>query len=89
MIKPHASLAFFSAQPSPAWADPAYTGRLAYVVTTEDLAVPNVAQYGMMSGTGQNWHVREIESSHCAPFITKVAESVGILQDFIQTFERL
>ncbi|BAE59602.1 unnamed protein product [Aspergillus oryzae RIB40] len=89
VIKPHASLAFFSAQPSPAWADPAYTGRLSYVVTTEDLAVPKVSQYGMMSGTGQNWHVREIESSHCAPFITKVAESVGILQDFIQTFERL
>lgn len=89
VIKPHASLAFFSAQPSPAWTDPAFTGRLAYVVTTEDMAVPKVAQYGMISGTGQQWHVREIESSHCAPFITKVAESVEILQDFIQAFEIL
>ncbi|KNG91652.1 hypothetical protein ANOM_000206 [Aspergillus nomiae NRRL 13137] len=87
VIKPHASLAFFSAQPSPAWVDPTFTGRLAYVVTTDDLAVPKVAQYGMISGTGQQWHVREIESSHCAPFITKVAESVEILQDFIRAFE--
>ncbi|GAB1190922.1 hypothetical protein APSETT444_000089 [Aspergillus pseudonomiae] len=87
VIKPHASLAFFSAQPSPAWVDPTFTGRLAYVVTTDDLAVPKVAQYGMISGTGQQWHVREIESSHCAPFITKVEESVEILQEFIHTFE--
>ena len=89
VIKPHASLAFFSAQPSPAWVDPTFTGRLAYVVTADDLAVPKVAQYGMISGTGQQWHVREIESSHCAPFITKVAESVEILQEFIHTFESL
>ncbi|KAE8375739.1 hypothetical protein BDV26DRAFT_283214 [Aspergillus bertholletiae] len=89
VIQPHASLAFFSAQPSPAWLDPAFAGRLAYVVTTEDLAVPKVAQYGMMMGTGQQWHVREIESSHCAPFITKVGQSVEILQEFIQAFETL
>ncbi|KAE8390095.1 hypothetical protein BDV23DRAFT_183792 [Aspergillus alliaceus] len=87
-IKPHASLAFFSPQPSPAWTEPAFIGRLAYLVTSEDLAVSKVVQYGMISGTGQEWHVREIISSHCAPFIDKVGETVEILKEFIQLFEK-
>ncbi|KAF5864570.1 hypothetical protein ETB97_007403 [Aspergillus alliaceus] len=87
-IKPHASLAFFSPQPSPAWTEPAFIGRLAYLVTSEDLAVSKVAQYGMISGTGQEWHVREIISGHCGPFIDKVGETVEILKEFIQLFEK-
>ncbi|KAF7595402.1 hypothetical protein BBP40_006397 [Aspergillus hancockii] len=87
--KPHASLAFFSAQPFSAWSDPAFTGRLAYIVTTEDLAVPKAAQYGMMAGTGQEWAVREIASSHCAPYISRITESVRILEELIQMFENI
>ncbi|KAI9925301.1 hypothetical protein MW887_006228 [Aspergillus wentii] len=43
-VKPHSTLAFRSAQPHPAWADEAFAGRLAFIVTTEDKAISKEAQ---------------------------------------------
>ncbi|THC88927.1 hypothetical protein EYZ11_011628 [Aspergillus tanneri] len=71
-IKPHSTLSFTSSQPYPAWAEEAFQGRLAFIVTTEDRAVPKEAQYGMMAATQQPWIVKEIPSSHCGPFLDRI-----------------
>ncbi|CRG92361.1 hypothetical protein PISL3812_09419 [Talaromyces islandicus] len=71
-LRPHSNLAFTSDQPAPAWAEPSYEGRCAYVVTGDDQAVPQAAQYGMIAAT-EKWIVKEmIGSSHMAPFLTKI-----------------
>ncbi|KAF3480140.1 uncharacterized protein GIQ15_05487 [Arthroderma uncinatum] len=87
-LKPHSSLAFNSPQPPPAWADPAFKGRLAYIITGNDLAVPKAAQYGMIAGTGQEWLTKEVPTSHCAPFKLDVELNVKNLEGFIEAFKR-
>ncbi|EAW12309.1 alpha/beta hydrolase [Aspergillus clavatus NRRL 1] len=88
-IKPHSTLAFKSPQPSPAWADEVYTGRVAFIVTTADKAVPKEAQHGMIGATQRPWIVRELECSHCAPFINRIDETVREIQALQGEFERL
>ncbi|KAJ0419320.1 Alpha/beta hydrolase fold-1 [Aspergillus carlsbadensis] len=75
-VKPHSTLAFNSPQPAPAWADEAYDGRRAFIVTTADQAVPREAQYGMISATEKSWIIKEMDCSHCAPFLSRIGECV-------------
>jgi hypothetical protein len=82
MIKPHSNLAFTSAQPHPAWADAAFHGRLAFIVTAEDRSIPKEEQYGMMAATQTQWIVKEMACSHCAPFVSRVEETLRMLQEF-------
>ncbi|KAJ5971297.1 uncharacterized protein N7479_001215 [Penicillium vulpinum] len=85
-VEPHSTLAFTSPQPHPAWADEAFQGRLAFIVTTEDVAVPQEAQSGMMAATEKAWIIREIASSHCAPFANRIDETVGLMRGIIGQF---
>ncbi|KAL3465554.1 hypothetical protein BJX64DRAFT_56032 [Aspergillus heterothallicus] len=85
--KPHSTLAFNSPQPAPAWADDIYAGRLAAIITTEDLAVPKVAQSAMIAGTQKSWMMKEMGCSHCAPFISRIPESVELVFGFLRGFE--
>lgn len=86
-IQPHSTLAFNSPQPAPAWADQAYAGRLAFIVPTLDKALPEGAQRAMMAATQKDWIVEEMVCGHCAPFVTRVAECVRLLQGFLGLFE--
>ncbi|KAL2864489.1 Alpha/beta hydrolase fold-1 [Aspergillus lucknowensis] len=83
-ILPHSTLAFTSPQPHPAWADEEFHGRLAYIVTDEDQAVPKGAQYGMMSATGKPWIVKEMNCSHFAPFLDQAEETARALREIIE-----
>jgi pimeloyl-ACP methyl ester carboxylesterase len=85
-VKPHSNIAFTSTQPHPAWADQEFEGRLGFIVTTEDAAVPKEAQTGMMAATQKAWIVKEIASSHCAPFINRINETVGLIREIIDQF---
>ncbi|KAJ5520831.1 hypothetical protein N7463_001284 [Penicillium fimorum] len=85
-LKPHSNLAFTSPQPHPAWADEAFNRRLGFIVTTEDIAVSKEAQYGMMAATEKAWIVKEIASSHCAPFLNRMDETVGLTREIIDQF---
>ncbi|KAJ5193259.1 hypothetical protein N7449_009401, partial [Penicillium cf. viridicatum] len=80
------TLAFTSPQPNPAWAYEAFEGRLGFIVTTENHAVPNKAQLGMMAATQKEWIVRELAYSHCAPFLNRIDETVGLTRDIIDQF---
>ncbi|KAJ5679533.1 hypothetical protein N7462_007777 [Penicillium macrosclerotiorum] len=82
-LKPHATLPFISPQPHPAWADEALRGRLAFIVTTEDRAVPKEAQFGMMAATQQSWIVKELASSHCGLFLNRIDETVALTQEIL------
>lgn len=89
-IKPHSSLAFYSPQPHPAWADAEYQGKLAFIVTAEDQAIPKGPQYGMITtiGTTQmQWIVKEMACSHCAPFLSRIDETIQLLKGFIEEFD--
>lgn len=77
-LKAHATLSSTSPQPHPAWADKALRGLLAYIVTTNDRAVPKEAQFGMMAATEQPWIVKEMTSSHCGPFLNRILETVAL-----------
>ena len=85
-LVPHATLAFKSPSPAPAWSDAAFHGRLAYLVCTEDQAIPKLGQEAMMQGTGKNWIVRELQGSHNAPFLAKTQEAVEAVEAFVQLF---
>ncbi|CAI7633112.1 unnamed protein product [Penicillium discolor] len=85
-VKPHSSVAFTSPQLHPAWADEAFEGRLAFIVTTEDRAVPKEAQFGMMAATQKEWIVKELGYSHCAPFLNRIEETVGLTREIIDQF---
>ncbi|OJK03055.1 hypothetical protein ASPACDRAFT_1853617 [Aspergillus aculeatus ATCC 16872] len=86
-LRPHATRAFTSPQPAPAWAEAVGPG-LAFVVTARDRAVPREAQDAMMAATGREWVVREIECSHCAPFVgeERIAETVRVVAELIRGF---
>lgn len=85
-IRPHSTLAFTSEQPHPAWASAAYQGRLAFIVTAEDRAVPKEAQYGMMAASRQQWIVKEMACSHCAPFLNQIEETLRLLKELTGEF---
>ena len=86
---PHALLAFKSPVPAPAWTDPGFEGRLAYLVCTEDLAIPQFAQEAMMRGTGQAWAVKEMVGSHNCPFLKQAKEAARAVDDFVEAFLKL
>lgn len=82
-LKPHSTLSFTTPQPHQAWADETFQGRLAFIVTTEDRVVPKEAQFGMMASTQKAWIVKELGSSHCAPFVNRIDETVGLTREII------
>ena len=86
---PHALLAFKSPAPAPAWTDPGFEGRLAYLEYTEDLAVPQFAQEAMIRGTGQAWMVKEMVGSHNCPFLKETEEAARAVDDFVEVFLKL
>jgi len=85
-LQPHATLAFKSPSPAPAWADPTFRGRLAYIVCTEDQAVPKVGQEAMMQLTGQEFMVKELHGSHNAAFLAKPREAAEMVVGFVEKF---
>lgn len=85
-LVPHALLAFKSPAPVPAWTDPGFEGRLAYLVCTEDQAIPKFGQEAMMQGTGMDWNVKEIVGSHNSPFMKKTQEAVKAVEELVEQF---
>ncbi|KAJ5713650.1 uncharacterized protein N7483_010831 [Penicillium malachiteum] len=83
-LRSHATLAFTSPQPHPAWADEEFEGRSAFIVTANDRAVPKEAQFGMMAATQKTWIVKEIEAGHCSPFFNKKQETVALIQEILK-----
>ncbi len=86
---PHALLAFKSPAPAPAWTEPGFEGRLAYLVCTDDQAIPKFGQEAMMQGAGMEWAVKEMAGSHNCPFLKKTEEAAGMVDAFVEGFLKL
>ncbi|KAE8332651.1 hypothetical protein BDV39DRAFT_215728 [Aspergillus sergii] len=86
-VKPHSTLAFNSPQPTPAWAEEGYNGRLGFIVTLQDKAVSKEAQHLMISATQKDWIVKEMDCSHCAPFLNRIDDCIGLVQGLLREFQ--
>ncbi|KAF2825590.1 hypothetical protein CC86DRAFT_324076 [Ophiobolus disseminans] len=79
---------FTSPVPRASWDSDDYKGRVAFIRTTLDPAIPLQIQQMMIDGTGVEWIVKDIESGH-SPQISQTEKLVEILVDLSKTFEAL
>ena len=70
--------AVYSPVPRASWDAPAYAGRVAFVKTLRDLAVPTALQEVMIAESGVEWMVREVDASH-SPQLARPREMLAIL----------
>ncbi|KAJ3034072.1 hypothetical protein HDV00_005470 [Rhizophlyctis rosea] len=87
---PHPNSLSVDAHPPPAFADPNFEGRLAYQVTLQDRAIPELFQRTMIKNTGKEFLVKEIDGSHLAPFGGDLLEqSIQQVLEFVELFSRV
>lgn len=79
---------FTSPYPAASWDEEAYKGRLAYIKTVNDQAVPYAAQTMMLEATGQEWITRDMETSH-SPQLAAPEKLADILVELAKHFESL
>lgn len=79
---------FTSVIPAQSWAEKGFSGRLAYVRTADDKINPAFAQDMWMEGTGVNWDVVTMQTSH-APYLSQPEELAKHLLNFCYKFEAL
>jgi hypothetical protein len=79
---------FTSPIPAASWNTEAFKGRIAYVKTVNDAAVPYVAQEMMLQASGQEWITRDIETAHSAQ-LAAPEKLADILLEIAKVFEGL
>lgn len=79
---------FISPCPAASWDSEAYKGRIAYVKTINDQAVPYAAQAMMLQASGQEWITRDIETGH-SPQLVAPEKLADILVEIAEHFEAL
>ena len=84
-LEPQASFVFESPTPAPAWVEPEYQGKLAYVRCTEDRTVPVAVQDFFMQQSGVDWIVKDVECAH-SPFVNKPREVVEFTLEVVEKF---
>ena len=80
-MQPHAMLAFASPAPAPAWAEPAFEGRRAYIRTEQDACLPAMLQDSWIETSGVEWAVKNVNAAHTA-FVSKADEVAGLVVQF-------
>jgi hypothetical protein len=85
---PHALKAFETPAPAPAWKEAAFKGRRAYLRTLDDKCNPLFLQEKWIEGSGVEWDVVDLETSHSA-FISRPEEVVERIVGFLEKFERV
>ncbi|KAE9393790.1 alpha/beta-hydrolase [Gymnopus androsaceus JB14] len=92
LLRPHSMNAFETPPGPSATTEPELKGRLAFLKTTQDKALPPAAQDMFMelveSMDGVKWLRKEIEASH-SPFLSKPEETARILEEWGVYFEGL
>lgn len=84
-LEPQALHSFDTPAPPAAWQEPEFDGRLAYVRTTKDKAVPAFVQDTMMEKSQAKWLVKDIEASH-SPFLSRPKELTGLVLECVNDF---
>lgn len=78
-------VAFLSPTPAPAWAEPTFEDKIAYLRCTQDRRIPVALQDVLIQRSGVKWMVRDIDAGHC-PWLSKPKEVVEATMDFIEQF---
>ena len=86
-LLPHALKAFESPASSPAWKEPNFAGKIAFLRCTQDQALPTFVQDMFIQRSGVDWIVKDLEASH-SPFLSKPKEVVEILKDLLGIFQK-
>jgi hypothetical protein len=76
---------FTSPCPRATWDDDEYKGRVAFIRTTNDASLPLHIQQMMIDGTGVEWIVKDIESSH-SPQISQPENLANMLLGLAKEF---
>ena len=79
---------FTSPCPRASWDSEEYKGRVAFIRTLNDAAIPAQVQQMMLDGTGVQWIVKDIESSH-SPQVSKPEELSKMIVELAEGFEKL
>lgn len=79
---------FTSPIPRATWDSDEYQGRVAFIRTLNDAAIPLPVQQMMLDGTGAQWVVKDIESGH-SPQISQPENLTAILIELAKGFESL
>lgn len=79
---------FTSPCPRATWDSSEYKGRVAYIRTLDDAAIPLQIQQMMIDGTGVSWTVKDIKSGHSAQ-IAQPEELTNMLVELAKGFEAL
>ena len=78
-------LAFVSPTPAPAWAEPAFEGKLAFLRCMQDQALPTFLQDTFVERSGVKWTVKDIDAGH-SPWASKPREAVDMIVEFVDEF---
>lgn len=62
-----------------------YDGRRAYIRTSEDQAVPPIAQDAFVAASGVAWDVKRLQASH-SPFLSQPEELATLVSSLIEDF---
>ena len=79
---------FTSPAPRATWNSDAYKGRVAFIRTLNDAAIPLQVQQMMLDGSGTEWIIKDIESGH-SPQISQPEKLLAILVSLAKGFEAL
>jgi hypothetical protein len=77
---------FTSPIPRASWDSDDYKGRIAFVRTVNDAAIPLAIQQMMIDGSGVEWIIEDMESGH-SPQISQPEKLATILIELARTFE--
>lgn len=80
-LLPHSKLAFTSECGMPAWAEPSYSGRSAYIRCSDDKAIPMAVQDSLLSASGVAWEVHTVASGR-SPFLSCPADVAEYIVSF-------
>jgi len=77
--------AFDTPAPSPAWAEEAFKGKLAFLRCLRDQALPTFVQDMFVQKSGVEWVVKDVDAGHC-PFVSRPEAVVKALGELVELF---
>ncbi|KAH9908175.1 alpha/beta-hydrolase [Xylariomycetidae sp. FL2044] len=84
-MKPHALRAFETEATAPAWGDPNFDGRRAYVRTLDDCCNPSWLQDSWLEKSKVQWDVVDFKTGHM-PFVSQPKELAAQISKFVDGF---
>ncbi|KAJ3496715.1 hypothetical protein NLG97_g2452 [Lecanicillium saksenae] len=89
-LSPQSSAANTGIVPPQMWQDDVenYTGKLGYIICTDDVVVPVESQKAMIDGAGAagRWITRELQGAGHSPFLSRPHEVASVVHELAQQF---